>query len=199
MGADSTVDQAELVKAKELELDKLIKDLDLKDVDWSKIVRLGKPADVILDVIKEKNIDLVMMGSTGKGALKRLFLGSVAERVAREVPCSFIINKSEGMIQLKLDREINDIESIYNEGMELANQGFIQEAIIEWKRCIRMNEFYLRAWSAIVKAYENLGDAEKAAMYNDSRERIQRTIWDKQVEADLKGKHYQFLIRSKSK
>ena len=103
------------------------------------------------------------------------------------------------MIQLKLDREIDDIESVYNEGMELANQGFIQEAIVEWKRCIRMNEFYLRAWSAIVKAYENIGDTEKAAFFNASRDRIQRAIWDKQVEADLQGKHYQFLIRSKSK
>lgn len=192
LGVDISSEQAEIVKKLELEFDELIKDIDLSGIVWGKEVRLGDPADVILNVIKEKNIDLVMMGSAGKGALKRLFLGSVAERVSREVPCSFIINKTERMISLKLDRRITDIESIYNEGVQLAKQGFVQEAIIEWKRCIYMNEFYFKAWSAIVKAYEDLGDSESAARFNASREQVQRAIWDKQVEADLKGRHYLF-------
>ena len=192
LGADISIEQAEIVKTLELEFDELIKDIDLSGIAWGNDARLGDPADVILDVIKEKNIDLVMMGSTGKGAFKRLFLGSVAEKVSREVPCSFIISKAEGMIQLKLDKEISDIGSIYNEGIQLAKQGFVQEAIVEWKRCIFKNEFYLKAWSAIVKAYESLGDTENAAIFNASRKRIQHEIWDKQVEADLRSKHYLF-------
>ena len=192
LGADISIEQAEIVKTLKLEFDELIMDIDLNGITWDKEVRLGDPVDVILDVIKEKNVDLLMMGSTGKGALKRLFLGSIAERVAREIPCSFIINKTEGMIHLKLDKGITDIESIYTEGVQLAKQGFIQEAIIEWKRCIYMNELYFKAWSAIVKAYESLGDTESAASFNASRERIQRVLWDEQVEADLRGKHYLF-------
>ena len=192
LGADTSIEQAEIVKALELEFDELIKDIDLSGITLDKEVRLGDPADVILDVIKEKNIDLVMMGSTGKGALKRFFLGSIAEKVSREVPCSFIISKIEGMIHLKLDKGITDIESIYIEGVQLAKEGFVQEAIIEWTRCIDMNEFYLKAWSAIAKAYESLGDTKSAASFNASRERIQRAIWDKQVEADLRGKHFLF-------
>ena len=96
------------------------------------------------------------------------------------------------MIQLKLDKGISDIEAIYEEGVQLAKQGFIQEAIIEWRRCILKNELYFKAWSAIVKAYESLGDSETAARYNASREQIQRVLWDQQVEADLKGRHYLF-------
>ena len=75
---------------------------------------------------KNENIDLLMMASSGKGTLKRFFLGSVAERVSRKVPCSFIINKSKGMIHLKLDKGITDIEAIYEDGLELAKQGFVQ-------------------------------------------------------------------------
>ncbi|MEQ9063300.1 MAG: universal stress protein [Vicingaceae bacterium] len=192
MGADKGIGKEKVMQTAEVEIDQTIKDMDLSGVSWSKEIRIGDPALVILDVIKEKNIDLVLMGSTGKGALKRLLLGSIAQRVSREVPCSFIINKTEGMIHLKLDKELSDIESIYNEGVQLAKQGFVKEAIIEWKRCIHMNEFYLKAWTALVKAYENLGDKESAASFTTSRDRIQRTIWDKQVEADLRGKHFLF-------
>lgn len=192
LGADISIEQAEIVKTSKLEFDELIKDTDLSGITWDKEVRLGDPVDVILDVIKEKNVDLLIMGSTGKGAIKRLFLGSIAERVSREIPCSFIINKNDGMIQLKLDKGMTDIESIYTEGVHLAKQGFVQEAIIEWQRCIYLNELYFKAWSAIVKAYEGLGDTERAASFNASRERIQRILWDKQVEADLRGRHYLF-------
>ncbi|NND77398.1 MAG: universal stress protein [Flavobacteriales bacterium] len=192
LGADTSIEQAEIVAAKELEFDELIKERDLSGIVWSKVVKLGSPGDVILSVIKEKNIDLVVMGSTGKGALKRFFLGSIAQKVSREVPCSFIISKTEGLIHVKLDREITDIESIYMEGVELANSGFLQEAIIEWTRCIHMNELYLKAWSAIAKAHESLGDTESAASFIASRNRIQQGIWDKQVEADLRGKHFLF-------
>jgi nucleotide-binding universal stress UspA family protein len=192
LGADISTEQAEMVKAIELEFDDLIKEIDLNGITWSKEVKLGDPADVILDVINEKNIDLLMMGSTGKGALKRLFLGSIAQKVSREVPCSFIISRTEGMIHLKLDKEIDEIESIYLEGVQLAKDGFVKEAIVEWKRCINKNELFLKAWTAIIKGYENLGDTESATKFNGSRERIQRAIWDSQVEADLRGKHFLF-------
>ena len=191
-GFDLAKEQADLVMDLELEIADLTEGLDLSGISWSKEVRLGDPADLILDVIKEKNIDLLMMGSSGKGRLKRLFLGSIAERVSRKLPCSFIINKAVGMIHVKLDKGTTDIESIYNEGVELAKQGFVQEAIIEWKRCIYKNELYFKAWSAIVKAYEGIGDTESAASFNASRERIQHVLWDKKVEADLKGRNYLF-------
>lgn len=192
MGADTSNEQAEIIQKLELEFDEAIKELNLNGINWEKVIRLGNPADVIIKVVREKEIGLLMMGSTGKGAIKRFFLGSIAERVAREVPCSFIINKTEGLIQLKLDKEITDIEAIYEEGVQLAHHGFIQEAIVEWKRCIHINELYFKAWSAIVKAYEGLGDTYNANTFNASRERIQRVLWDKQVEADLRRKHYAF-------
>jgi len=191
-GVDIAVEQAKMVKELEVELEDLTDQLDLNGITWSKSVILGDPAGAILDVIKNENIDLLMMASSGKGTLKRFFLGSVAERVSRKVPCSFIINKSKGMIHLKLDKGITDIEAIYEDGLELAKQGFVQEAIIEWKRYVNMNELYFKAWSAIVKAYESIGDSESAANFQAKREQIQQVIWDKKVESDLKGRNYLF-------
>jgi len=43
----------------------------------------GYPPDLIMDVAKRNQADLIVMGSHGRSGLKRLFLGSVAESVLR--------------------------------------------------------------------------------------------------------------------
>jgi nucleotide-binding universal stress UspA family protein len=50
--------------------------------------RLHSPASTILQVAESLKPDLIVMGSHGRGAIGRLFLGSVSLRVASEAPCS---------------------------------------------------------------------------------------------------------------
>ena len=45
------------------------------------IVRVGYPAEEILNVIDEEGCDLIILGTHGKGFLKRTFLGSVSNAV----------------------------------------------------------------------------------------------------------------------
>lgn len=52
------------------------------------LIMEGHPADVILDVAHERNIDLIVMGTTGRSGITRLLMGSVAENVTRHAPCS---------------------------------------------------------------------------------------------------------------
>lgn len=47
---------------------------------------IGTPVDRILDYVKDKHIDLVVIGTHGRGAVGHLLLGSVAERVVRRSP-----------------------------------------------------------------------------------------------------------------
>lgn len=46
-------------------------------------IKEGPPADTILDTIEDEKVDLVVIGSSGKHALDRFFMGSVAENVVR--------------------------------------------------------------------------------------------------------------------
>jgi nucleotide-binding universal stress UspA family protein len=46
----------------------------------------GDPREGILEVARERNADLIVMGTHGRRGLSRAFLGSVAERVVRTSP-----------------------------------------------------------------------------------------------------------------
>ena len=53
----------------------------------------GDPVPAILRVAREAPADLVVMGTHGRTGLRRLLLGSVAERVLRQAPCSVLTVK----------------------------------------------------------------------------------------------------------
>ncbi|MGO9013930.1 MAG: universal stress protein [Dissulfurispiraceae bacterium] len=58
---------------------------DLKDVEYT--VLRGIPYDEILKFAKEKNIDIIVIGTHGRKGLDRFLFGSTAEKVVRYAPC----------------------------------------------------------------------------------------------------------------
>lgn len=184
--------EAETLEKTTASFDEFLKGINLTGVSWEKEVVFGNPSDEIIKVISANNIGLLVMGSTGKTGLKRFFVGSVTQKVSRKVPCSFIISKSEKLIHLQLNNNLDDIEAIFQEGVQLAKDGYTKEAIVAWKKCTAINELYLKAWSAIASAYESLDRKEDAKKFNDTKKRIQQAIWDQQIEADLRSKHQLF-------
>lgn len=54
-------------------------------------VRVGSPAHLILQVAREWEADLVVLGTHGRRGMPRFFLGSVAETVLRKAPCSALV------------------------------------------------------------------------------------------------------------
>lgn len=53
-------------------------------------VRLGQPADAIIDIAKEIGADLVVIGAHGYGPLERL-LGTTASKIVHRAPCSVLV------------------------------------------------------------------------------------------------------------
>jgi nucleotide-binding universal stress UspA family protein len=54
-------------------------------------VTAGQPADRILEVAKERSVDLIVLGAMGASGLARFLMGSVAERVLRHAKTSVLI------------------------------------------------------------------------------------------------------------
>jgi nucleotide-binding universal stress UspA family protein len=45
------------------------------------------PAATIVDYARAHMIDLIVLGTHGRGAVAHMFMGNVAERVVRSAPC----------------------------------------------------------------------------------------------------------------
>ena len=54
-------------------------------------VRIGDPVEQLISVALETRASLLVIGTHGRRGLRRLVLGSVAERVARGAPCPVLI------------------------------------------------------------------------------------------------------------
>lgn len=54
---------------------------------------VGRPVDRILKYVTDHGIDLVVMGTHGRGAVGHLLLGSVAERIVRLSPAPVLTMK----------------------------------------------------------------------------------------------------------
>jgi universal stress protein A len=57
----------------------------------------GDPAKMILEVAQEIGADLIVMGTHGRTGLRRLLMGSVAERIVRTASCPVLTVRSPVM------------------------------------------------------------------------------------------------------
>ena len=84
----------EIEKQAEFAFKATLKGNDISDVTLIKKKMQGiKPARVISEEIENENIDLVVMGSHGYGAIAGSILGSVSQHVLHKAKCSVLIVK----------------------------------------------------------------------------------------------------------
>ena len=78
------------------QMDELVTDDDRSSFEVVTAVRSApSAASDIMEYARVNAIDLIVMGTHGRGALGRLFMGSVAERVVRSAPCPVLTVRSE--------------------------------------------------------------------------------------------------------
>ncbi|WP_298500176.1 universal stress protein [uncultured Methanobrevibacter sp.] len=69
------------------EFDKLNED----DLKITHVIREGSPARSILEVANEEDVDLIVMGSSGKSGFDRFIMGSVADKVVNSAKCAVLV------------------------------------------------------------------------------------------------------------
>lgn len=76
----------------ETEVLKKIHDATVNEVhDSVPYVEVGNPKQLIVDYAKENNVDLIVMGTTGKGALAQQTVGSTTSYVVSHAPCNVLV------------------------------------------------------------------------------------------------------------
>lgn len=60
------------------------------NIHFSKILRKGDPADIIVKIAEKEKVDLLVMG-TGKSIVDKHLLGSVSEKVVHSAPCTILL------------------------------------------------------------------------------------------------------------
>ena len=68
-------------------LDEILADAGVKNLEVHRALRLGEPFVEIVAYARNNAVDLIVMGTHGRGPIQHLLLGSVAEKVVRKAPC----------------------------------------------------------------------------------------------------------------
>ena len=85
----------EMEKQARERLEQIVTPEDRRDLATQTVLRLGSPFVEIVRYAREANIDLVVMGTHGRGAIVHMLLGSVAERVVRKAHCPVLTVRHE--------------------------------------------------------------------------------------------------------
>jgi nucleotide-binding universal stress UspA family protein len=67
-------------------------------------VRTGQPYQEICDLAREIDADLIVLATRGHTGLKRILLGSTAERVVRFAPCPVLVVRRHKGAQLRINK-----------------------------------------------------------------------------------------------
>jgi nucleotide-binding universal stress UspA family protein len=80
--------QAELERTGHEKLEASLTERDRRELRAVPVMRIGNStAKEITEYAREAAVDLIVVGATGRGAVDRMLMGSVADKVIRRAPC----------------------------------------------------------------------------------------------------------------
>lgn len=65
------------------------------EIDYEGVVVEGDPAHAILEFAEQNEVDMIIMGTLGKGGVERFLLGSVADKVVKHSKVSVFVVKKQ--------------------------------------------------------------------------------------------------------
>lgn len=166
---------------KEREFDQFLNEIDFKTVNFTKNLLMGIPDVEIFRAIKRQNTDLLLMGTTGKTTLSKLLMGSITEKVTRQLPCSFITTKVKDITDGYLESNLKGIESILNPARNAFKKGDYELAIEEFTMGLKQYPDNIPILIGLIDSYKAMGISTKVAFYNEYKAEVLNRIWGKDI------------------
>jgi nucleotide-binding universal stress UspA family protein len=155
---------------------KFLSEFDLQGVEWDQRIARGDPAQEIVAAALVGRASLLVMATLGRTGMPHIFLGSVALKVMRQMPCSLLaLTQEEGALD-RLQQNIDEINAACREGQNLLAQGFSQEALNYFDRCLHLNPYFAPAYDGKAAAHQHLKHAEQAERCRQQAELLRRDL-----------------------
>ena len=160
----------------------------LEKEDIVPVVRFGKPFIEIIQIAKEKKVDLLAVGTHGRAGVDRVILGSVAERIVRKAGCSVMVIRGKKYVGFKRIIVPIDFSDCSRRALEYA----AATARAHSSKLTILHVFE----ESFVKPYVNAANSEEEA--NEIIKEIERVNDSKYDEflktIDLEGVDYEKLL-----
>lgn len=171
-----------LKSTQETEFHDFLEQLDMKDVSYRKVIIEGVDHQEILQFIEENNIDLLLMGTTGRTGLSRILMGSTTAKVTRELPCSFIAMKARDITDDYFESSLNSLESIINSAKQSFQNKDYEKSIEKYAIALKQHPDNIPILMGLIESYQAIGNQHKAVYYKKyGREVIKRVWGDKYI------------------
>lgn len=69
----------------------ILEEFKQEGLNYEVVFRTGKPVDVILEITKEKEIDLLIVGALQRENILNYYVGSIARKITRKANCSVLL------------------------------------------------------------------------------------------------------------
>lgn len=100
---------ASLVDAMRERVLKVLSPLEQTQLHPELVIVAGSPAQEIVRAATDREVDLIVMGTHGRGGVSHMLLGSVAEKVVRAAPCPVLIMRAPGAVAAEVDYRLGTI------------------------------------------------------------------------------------------
>lgn len=87
---------SDLLKTWETDAERRLAGISLDGIETVRAIRVGHAFVEILRYATDNAIDMIVMGTHGRGPVEHLLLGSVAETVVRKAPCPVLTVRHPG-------------------------------------------------------------------------------------------------------
>lgn len=177
MQVDNAEENARLEKRQTEEFEEFLGRFDLKKLPVQLLFEQGDPHHLIHSTIDKGGYDLLIMGTTGRTGLSRILMGSVTEKVTRELPCSFITTKSKDITRTYYESNLGEIETYLHKARYYHDAGEIEKSIEFYSAGLKQFPDNVPMLIGLMKAYRSIGNEEKADFIRDYAKDVVTRVW----------------------
>ena len=161
----------------EREFNDFLRRFNFQELSYKRLFIEGEAHQEILRVTETNQYDLLVMGTTGRTGLSRILMGSITEKVTRELPCSFITTKSQDIVRTVFESNLNEIETFLKKANHYRDAEEYGKAIEYYLLGLKQYPDNIPILIGLKDIYQLMGDNSKSKFYMDYAKEVVFRIW----------------------